>query len=252
MTRFISVVSGKGGVGKTTAVINLATALSSKFKKDVIIVDCNVTTSHLGLHLGMYYHPVTLNQVLKDEAKITDAMYDYSKVRVIPASLDLHELKGVDMIKLKDAISELSADIVLLDSAPGLGREAISTIRASNEILFVTTPFIPSTLDMVRCNELIKQLNIGCLGVVLNMVEGENYELRKEEIEKISELPVLATIPMDRNIPKSLAEKEPLITYRPKSPASKEFIKLAARLVGEEYRTGGLDKIKRFLGLSRY
>ena len=64
MTRIIGVVSGKGGVGKTTLVANLGAALASLYKKDVIVVDCNVTTSHLGLYLGMYYYPISLNKVL--------------------------------------------------------------------------------------------------------------------------------------------------------------------------------------------
>lgn len=77
MTRIIGVISGKGGVGKTTVVANLGVILASEFKKDVIIVDCNISTSHLALYLGMYYCPITLNQVLKGEAKIEDAMYEY-------------------------------------------------------------------------------------------------------------------------------------------------------------------------------
>jgi septum site-determining protein MinD len=75
MTRIIGIVSGKGGVGKTTIVANLGAALASFYKKRVIIVDCNVTTSHLGLYLGMYYHPVSLNQVLRGEASMDDAIY---------------------------------------------------------------------------------------------------------------------------------------------------------------------------------
>jgi len=251
MTRVISIISGKGGVGKTTVVINLATALVSKFKRNVTIIDCNVTASHLGLYLGMYYCPITLNQVLKGEAKIADAVYDhYTQVKVIPSSLSLRDLTGVDITRLKDSIADLSGvDFVFLDSAPGLGREAISTIQASDEVLFVTTPFIPSTIDLIRCNELIKEVKTSSLGIVLNMLSKEKHELTKREIEELVELPVLATIPIDKNVPRSLAAREPLLIYQPNSPASKEFIKLAARLIGEEYKIGVLDKIKGFLSL---
>ena len=70
MTRVIGVISGKGGVGKTTVVANLGAIFAQKYKKDVVIVDCNVSTSHLGLYLGMYYTPITLKQVLKGDAEI--------------------------------------------------------------------------------------------------------------------------------------------------------------------------------------
>jgi len=250
MTRVIGVISGKGGVGKTTLVINLATALTSKFKKDVMVVDCNITTSHLGLYLGMYYSPVTLNQVLKGEARIADAIYDhYTQVKVVPASLSTRDLVGVDISKLKDTVTEIAGvDIVLLDSAPGLGREAMSTVQASNEILFVTTPFVPSAIDIIRCNEVIKESGAEALGIVLNMVSKEKHELTKEEIERLVELPVIATIPLDKNISKSLAVKEPLITFQPNSPASKEFTKLAARIIGEKYEIGFFDRMKSLFG----
>ena len=52
MARIIGIVSGKGGVGKTTLGINLGAALAHHLKKNVTIVDCNVTTSHLGLYLA--------------------------------------------------------------------------------------------------------------------------------------------------------------------------------------------------------
>jgi septum site-determining protein MinD len=249
MTRIISILSGKGGVGKTTVVINLATALVSKFNKDVIIVDCNVTASHLGLYLGMYYCPITLNEVLKEEAKITDAIYDHhTQVKIIPSSLRLTDLKGVDITKLKDLVKELSGvDFILLDSAPGLGREALSAVQASNEAIFVTTPYIPSTIDVIRCNEMVKKLEIGSLGIVLNMVGNEKHELNEKEIERLAELPVLASIPLDKNIPKSLASREPLIVYEPNSSASRGFMRLSARLIGEKYEIGFLEKLKRFL-----
>jgi septum site-determining protein MinD len=64
LTRIIGIVSGKGGTGKTTAAVNIGAALAMRHKKDVIIVDCNITTSHLGMYMGLYYYPISLNHVL--------------------------------------------------------------------------------------------------------------------------------------------------------------------------------------------
>jgi len=240
MTRIIGVISGKGGVGKTTVVANLGTILASDFKKDVIIVDCNITTSHLALYLGMYYCPVTLNQVLKGEAKIEDAMYEYhiSGLRVIPASLSLGDLKGSDIAKLKHSLKSLfgKTDIILLDSAPGLGREAMGTLQAADEVIFINTPFVPSTMDIMKCHQVVNDMGIKPLGVVLNMVGKEKYELGREEVEHIAEIPVISLIPMDKNVLKSLALKVPVYLFSPNSPASIEMKRLAARLIGKEYR----------------
>ncbi len=243
MTRVIGIVSGKGGVGKTTTVANLGSILASHYKKDVVIIDTNISTSHLGLYLGMYYCPVTLNQVLKDEVKIHDAMYDYHipGLRVIPASLSYNDLKGVDIAKLKHVIKDLfgKTDIILLDSAPGLGRDAMATLQASDEVIFINTPFVPSTMDIIKCHQVANDIGTKALGVVLNMVGKEKYELSSQEIEQLVELPIISTVPMDKNILKSLALKVPVVLYNPNSPSGKEYKKLAGKLLGIEYKPQG-------------
>jgi cell division ATPase MinD len=252
-TRTISVVSGKGGVGKTTLVINLGSVLAHTYKKNVVIIDANITTSHVGLYLGMYYCPVTLNQVLKGDAKIENAMYDhFSGVKLIPSSLSVKDLEGVDIAKLENSINKLfgKTDIILIDSAPGLGREAVAAMKASEEVIFVTTPYIPSVMDVIRCKQVTDKLGLKSLGVVLNMVKNERYELTPREVEQLTELQVLASIPMDKNILKSLATRSPVIFYNPKSKASKEFNKLGAKILGEEIITvSPWQKLLRFLGL---
>jgi septum site-determining protein MinD len=243
MTRVIGIISGKGGVGKTTLVANLGSVLAQKFKKEVIVIDTNVTTSHLGLYLGMYYTPVTLNQVLTGEAEIEDAIYEYhiSGLRVIPASLSFSDLKGVDIARLKNSLKKLfgKADIVLLDAAPGLGREALATVRASDEVIFVNTPFVPSTMDIMKCHQVANEIGVKPLGVVLNMVGKEKYELTSKEVEELIELPVISNIPMDKNVLRSLALKMPVVLFSPNSSSSREFVKLAAKIAEVEYEPEG-------------
>jgi len=251
MGRIIGILSGKGGVGKTTTVANIGTALAANFKKKVIIVDCNITTSHLSLYLGMYYSPVTLNQVLAGKAKIQEAIYDYHVpgMRVIPASLSLKDLKGVDVSRLSRAVRKLSdeADIVLLDAAPGMGREAMATMRACDEVLFISTPFVPSTMDIIKCHQVALEIGVKPLGIMLNMVGGERYELSVDEVEQLAELPVILSVPMDKNVLRSLALKTPVVLYDQASPASRQFIALAGKLIGEEPAPEGF--VPRFMRL---
>ncbi|MCK5023546.1 MAG: cell division ATPase MinD [Candidatus Aenigmarchaeota archaeon] len=243
MTRVIGVISGKGGVGKTTVVANLGAIFAQKYKKDVVIVDCNVSTSHLGLYLGMYYTPITLNQVLTGDAEIEEAMYEYhvSGLRVIPSSLSYSDLKGVDIARLKSTIKKLfgKVDIVLLDGAPGLGREALATVRASDEVLLINTPFVPSTMDIMKCHQVATEIGAKPLGVILNMVGKEKYEMTPKEVEELIELPVISNIPMDKNVLRSLALKMPVVLFSPGSRSSKEFSKLAAHLLEEKYEPDG-------------
>jgi septum site-determining protein MinD len=238
LVRIIGVISGKGGVGKTTVSLNLGTALATQHKKNVTLVDCNVTTSHLSLYLGMYYCPVTLNKVLRGENRIEDAVHShFSGMKVIPASLSLSDLEGIDITEIKDTLKNIfdKNDVILLDGSPGLGREAMATIKASDELIYVTNPYIPFIMDIIRCQEVVNELDIKQLGIVLNMVHGKKHEMTSSEIEELTKLKVMSTIPFDTNVHKSLALKMPLTMYKPGCAASKEFYKLASNLIGEKY-----------------
>jgi len=236
-TRIIGVISGKGGVGKSTVTANIGAALASKFKKDVVIIDCNLSTSHLSISLGMYYCPVTINNVLRGEKDIFESMYEHpSGMKIIPASLHLREVEGVDITKLKNVIKDLDGkvDFIFLDASPGLGRETYAAIHASEEIMLVANPNIPSVSDVIKCREIIKDVRKKPLGIVLNMVQGKSYELTKKEIEELTEIPIIVSIPQDNNIHKSLANKKPVVMFRQGSKSSKELIKLAGWLIGEK------------------
>lgn len=233
MVRIIGVVSGKGGVGKTTLVSNLGVALS-KFGMDVTLIDCNITTSHLGFCFGLYEYSTTLNDVLKGNSFFENAIISLYGVKIIPASLSLEELIGVDIDKLKDFVAYLpNSDIVLLDSAPGFGKEALAVLNACNEIIFVTIPYMNAVTDIVRSSKILGEANVR--GIVVNMWRGEPYELSSEEIEEITGFPVIAKIPFDKNVQKSLAHGVPTVIYQPNSSASVEIMKLASKLVNKPY-----------------
>ncbi len=253
MTRIIGIVSGKGGVGKTTVALNIGTVLAKKYKKDVIIVDGNMTTSHLGLYMGMYYYPISLNHVLSGEVVIDKAMYDYSipGVRIIPASLSLDDLKGMDVSEMKKHVKELfgKADFVILDGAPGFGREAMATIRASDEVLFVMTPFVPPLMDVIKCYQVAEELGVRSLGVVLNMTGEGRHELGKQEVEQLIELPVISMIPRDKEVLRSLSAKLPVTDMSPNTKSSRELDRLAAYIAGEYYTPPGM--VSRLSGLFR-
>ena len=236
MARVIAIFSSKGGVGKTTITVNLGAVLASKLNKRVTLLDCNLTSSHLGLYLGVYYTPITINKVLRGEYSPEEALYKhFSGMNIIPASISMAELSGIDMINFKDIVDKLEPfnDFLLLDSAPGLGREAISALKSSKEVLLVSTPLVSTILDVVRAQEVLREIGVKPIGIVLNMVTGASYEMRKEEIEQLTGLPVLVSIPYDKNVYRSTALKQPVYLLNPNSPASKEILRLASILTGE-------------------
>lgn len=233
MARIIGVVSGKGGVGKTTVVSNLALALS-KLGKKVTVIDCNVTTSHLGFLFDFYFYPKTLNDVLRGESTLSEASYFKDGINIVPASLNVEDLEGVDIGNLRNVMSGMDSDFVLLDSAPGLGREAMGVLNASQEILYVTIPYLAAVVDVERCEKVARELGLNQIGVVLNMVKGASYELRKNEVEELTKLPVIATVPYDVDVERGLSAGKPVLSYNPFSPSSAEMMRAACWISGTE------------------
>ena len=255
MTRLIVVSSAKGGVGKTTLTSNLAAALAY-LGENVIAMDANLTTPNLGLHLGMHLTPNTLHNALKGECRLKDAIYPHPYgFKVIPASLGLNDLKGVDVGRLPEISLNLigKADYVILDCAAGLGREAISALSASNEAIIVTNPNIPSVADALKILNIAKETNVKIIGTVINRVKRDPSELTKNEIVNMLKIPIIAEIPEDPTIALSIAAKKPLVRFSPYSPAAIEIKKLASRLSGKKYqeeiieKKGRLKKIVRWL-----
>jgi septum site-determining protein MinD len=234
MAKLITITSGKGGVGKTTTAINLGAALNA-FGKEVIIVDANLSTPNIGLHLGAPIVPVSLNHVLLGKAKISDAIYEHeSGTKIVPSSLSVRELKRLNHGKLKEVGKKLRkmADFIIYDSAAGLGDEALAALEASDELIIVTNPEIPAVTDALKASKVAEQLGKPVRGVIVTRVRNISSEMPISNVRDMLELPILGVIPEDKNVQNSLVLKDALMHTHPKSKASRAYRKIAAKIIG--------------------
>ncbi len=254
MSRVLAVASGKGGVGKTTVVSNLG-AILTEAGKNVTLVDGNLTTPNLSMHLGIPLYPVTLHDVLKNDALIPEAMYVHpSGIKVVPSGIGIDDMQGTDSRQLPLAIDELldQTDMVLLDTAAGLGQETISTLEATDELLLVTHPNLPSLTDVLKTKNLAEDFGIDVIGAVINSHTGSRQELNEREVsDMLDGVPVLGKIPYDRKVSEAVAMKRPVIHHDPHSPASRALKEIASRVAAEELdvdygRKGLLRRISEF------
>jgi len=259
MGKLIVISSGKGGVGKTTTSVNLSTALA-KQGKNVILIDGNLTTPNVALHLGLTKFPVTLNDVLRGEAALADSIYLHPLgFKLVPGSLSVRSFSEINSRKLKKVFEDLKemSDFVIVDSAAGLGNESISVLKNADEVLIVTNPELPAVTDAFKIVTLSKEIGIPVKGVILNKVRKDNFDLGLKAIESLLETPVTSVIGDERIMREALYRKKPVVHIKPKSNISRQYHHLAKsvhqgnfqrRLEELEAENSFLKKMLRNLG----
>ncbi len=249
MARVICVASGKGGTGKTTLTANIGAALT-EFDRRVLVIDANLTTPNLGFHLGVPLYPKTLQDAMRNQAKVEETIFTHpSGLSIIPASISMDDLKNTNPKQLGKVIENLMGgehDIILVDSAAGLGGETLASLEVSDELLVVSNPQLPSITDALKTIKIAEEQGMHILGVVLNRVKGNPSELSIDEVESILGYPIISSIKEDDLVQEGLAAKTPVVFYKPNSTSSVELKKLAASLAGINYQPPVKEKTINF------
>ena len=233
MGKTIGVISIKGGVGKTSVAVNLATSIAMKHN-NTLLIDANYSSPHLGFYLGILNAKNNLHTVLSGQSKIEESIYLHpSGLHVLPGSLE--EL-SVDPMKLPPLVNSLKKhyDVIVIDSSPALNDEMYSAIASSDDLLVVSSTDYPTLSSTLRAINIAKRKKTNIRGIVLNKTHNKNFELTKEDIENTCGVSVIGTIPDDLKLSEALSEFSPVTMKFPKSKSSREYTKLAAYLLGEE------------------
>ncbi|MBU4308657.1 MAG: cell division ATPase MinD [Nanoarchaeota archaeon] len=243
MKKLIVITSGKGGVGKTTTAINLGAAMNF-FGKDVLIIDGNLSTPNVGLHLNSPEVPINLNHVLSKKADLFEAVYEHeSGLKIIPSSLSVEELSKMNSGKmkfLKEDFKKIS-DCVIVDSAAGLGNEAISVIDIADELIIVTNPEMPAITDALKTIKLAEKMGKTVAGIIVTRVKRNRIEMPPEVVKEMLEKQILGMIPEDICVQKSLSLRDAVVHTHPRCKASRAYKEIAARLIEVNYDSD-LDK----------
>ncbi|WP_048151421.1 cell division ATPase MinD [Palaeococcus ferrophilus] len=234
MGKIISIVSGKGGTGKTTTTANLAVALG-KLGKSVVAVDGDLTMANLSLVMGLDDASVTIHDVLIGTAEIKDAIYaipDFENVHVIPAAIDWEHVMKADPRGLPSVIKPLKEqfDYVLIDCPAGLQVDAMSAMLSGEEVLLVTNPEISCMTDTMKVGIVLKRAGLAMLGFVLNRYGRSSNDIPPDAAEEVMEVPLLAVIPEDPAVREATLEGIPVVAYKPTSDGAKAFMALAQEI----------------------
>ncbi len=237
MGKIIVITSGKGGVGKTTTAINLGAAMNH-FGEDVLIIDGNLSTPNIGIHLNSPEVPVSLNHVLSEKANAREAIYEHeSGLKIMLSSLSIKELKKINPERIKDFKKDFKkiSKYVIVDSSAGLGNEALSAIDLADELIIVTNPEMPAITDALKTIRIAREMNKPVMGVIVTKVRNDDIEMSPENVKEMLEVPVLGMIPEDDYVKRALNKKDAIIHVYPKSKSARAYKEIAARILNVNY-----------------
>lgn len=241
-TKIISFTSGKGGVGKTTLVSNVAYRLASMGKK-VLIFDGDLGMANVDIMFGVKSQGHIL-EVLNGEKSIQDILLDAGRnIQIIPGGsgiLEFNNLNAFQRRALLESVEELPNhyDYLLIDTAPGLSENVLYLNSAAQQIGVIINPDPASVADAYA---LIKILNHkykeNKFHVICNQVKDEVEGLGLfKRFNEVSEkflsigLDYWGSIPNDMMLRRSNQLQRLIMKHEPQNPAALSIQKIAAKL----------------------
>ncbi len=265
--RVITITSGKGGVGKTTATANLGVALALQGKK-VACLDADIGLRNLDVVMGLENRIVyDIVDVVEGRAKLRQAMIKDKRLKeelyLIPAAQtrDKTAVSPSDMVRLCDELKPL-VDYILIDSPAGIERGFRNALAPADEVLIVTNPEVSSVRDADRIIGLIEAEQKGPGKLVVNRIKLDMVKrgdmLSPDDVIDILAIKLIGMIPEDETILVSSNRGMPVAMNPEESRAGRAFHNIARRLTGEDVPFMPLEeelsfwqRLMRTLGLYR-
>lgn len=237
----VTISSGKGGVGKTTAVANIAVALAAR-GKTVVCVDSDIGLRNLDVVLGLENRIVyDLVDVVEGRCRLRQAMIRDKRLEnlfLIPAAQtrDKSAVSPSDMMRLCDELRP-DVDWVLIDSPAGIERGFRNAIAPADKVIVVTNPEISAVRDADRVIGLLDAEGKGPASLIINRVNPvlvrRGDMLAVEDVLDLLAVDLLGIVPEDENVLIASNKGQPL-ALDGKSKAGLAFQNIARRLLGEQ------------------
>jgi septum site-determining protein MinD len=258
--KVVTVTSGKGGVGKTTATANLGAALASVGQK-VVCIDADIGLRNLDVVMGLENRIVyDLVNVIEGSCRLRQAMIRDKRLPelfLIPAAQtrDKSAVSPSDMVRLCDELRP-EYDWILIDSPAGIERGFRNAVAPADIVLVITNPEISAVRDADRIIGLVEAEEKGPARLVINRIKPEMVRrgdmLTVEDVIELLAVELIGMVPDDENVLLSTNRGAPVVLDG-KSKAGQAFRNISRRLQGEQVPFMSLDDESGFLGrLTRF
>lgn len=258
----ITLSSGKGGVGKTTAVANIGVALALDGLK-VACVDGDIGLRNLDVVMGLENRIVyDIVDVIEGRCKLRQAMIrdkHLPNLYLIPAAQtrDKTAVSPSDMTRLCNDLRP-DLDFVLIDSPAGIERGFRNAIAPADRVLIVTNPEVSAVRDADRVIGILEAEEKRSPALIINRLNQslvkQHDMLSPDDVLDLLGIPVIGIVPEDETVIVSSNRGTP-VAQDPKSRAGQAFRNIAKRLQGQEVpfvevekQVGIWDRLQRMTG----
>ncbi len=243
LPRVVAVTSGKGGVGKTNVVANLAISLTS-IGKSVLVLDADLGLGNIDVLFGII-PKYTLEHVLLGERSLNEVIITGPcGIQILPTSSgteDMTHLSSEQKLILLGEIDRLDKpiDIFLIDTGAGISSNVLYFNTVAQEIIVVASPEPTSLTDAYAIMKVLSTHHgEKRFKLLVNMVEDEREA--KEVFHKLTmvsdkfldiAIEYLSYVPRDEYLRKAVCQQKGVVELYPTSKSSLQFIKIAKNVV---------------------
>ena len=257
--KVITVASGKGGVGKTNVVVNLAIACQ-RLGQQVLIFDADLGLANIDIIFGLD-PKYTIEEMISGEMDLSQIIVQGPEnVSIIPASSGVQELTHLtegQKIHLLNEFDSLNSrfDILLIDTGAGVSSNVIYFNMAAEERIIVVTPEPTSVTDAYALIKILfNQHGVKKFSLLMNMVSGEKeaksvYDNLTKVVARFMRgisIDYAGYIPRDPFLQKAVTRRKPVLTAYPNAESSRGFHRMARTLIDQSSRTPSDGNIKFF------
>jgi len=254
MTRFIAVTSGKGGVGKSNFVLNVAVSLAA-MDSSVLVLDADLGLANLDVLLGIRPQR-TLEDVIFQRCSLKDVVVrtDY-RIGLIPGASGTQDMAYLPQERitglLKD-VSELTkdTDFILIDTASGISTSVVSFLLASPEVVVGVVDEPTSLTDAYALIKVLKANGYrGRISMFASQVKSSAhghavYKKVSSAAQRFLDVSVefLGSVMLDEKLPRAVKDQVPVVVRYPTSEVARCYRVLALAILGQEHVGVDLEK----------